>query len=55
MELVYWSLRSFSRRGGDGVKGGIVILALYMFQHIIEHEKSQDPSNISFAVQIYQI
>ena len=27
MELVYWSVRSFSRRGRDWVEGGIDILA----------------------------
>ena len=41
MELVYWSDRSFSRRGGDGVKGikeGNLTLARCKFHFIREHE-----------------
>ena len=41
MELIYWSVRSSNRRGGDGVNrvdGGIVILAYYKFHFIREHD-----------------
>ena len=41
MEIIYWSIRSFSRRGGDGIKvikREIVILACYVFHFIREHE-----------------
>ena len=40
MELIYWSVRSSSRRGGDFVKrvnGGIVILASCVFHFNREH------------------
>ena len=41
MELTYWSVLLFSRRGGKGVNkliGGIVILARRKFYFIGEHE-----------------
>ena len=39
MELIYWSVCSFSRRGWDGVKGvGVVIVARCKFHYIREHE-----------------
>ena len=40
MELIYWSVRLFSRRGGSGAKGvdgGIFILALCEFHFIRKH------------------
>ena len=40
MDIIYWSARSSSRRGVDGVKGvdgGIVILASYKFHFIRVH------------------
>ena len=47
MDIIYWSVRSSSRRG-DGVKGvnekKIVILSSYKFQFIREQD-NQDPSN----------
>ena len=36
--VIYWSFRLSSRRGGDGVKGIIVILARYEFHFIRELE-----------------
>ena len=42
IDLMYWSVRSCSRRGGDGIKvwmGGIVILASSEYHFIRVHEK----------------
>ena len=44
VDLIYWSVRSFSRRKGDGVKG-IVILANFEHHFIIAH-----PSNHKFII-----
>ena len=41
MDLIYWSVRSSSRRGFDAVKGvdeGIIIFARCKFHFIREHE-----------------
>ena len=38
MDIIYWSVHSRSKRGGDRMKwvdGGIVILASYMFYFMI--------------------
>ena len=53
MDLIYWSVCSSSRRGGDWLKGvdwGIVILASCKHHFIKVHENlEQHPiSNISF-------
>ena len=46
MDLINWSVRSSSRRGGDGVKGGVVILASCEYYFIRVHENLlQHPSN----------
>ena len=49
MDLLYWSVRSSSWRGGDGVKGvdgGIVILVSCEHHFIRVHENLvQHPSN----------
>ena len=51
MELAYWSVRASSRRGGDWVKGEIIILARFEFHFITEHE---DPiNNIILNVEMY--
>ena len=42
MELAYWAIRASSRRGGDWVKGEIIILVPLEFHFITEHE---DPIN----------
>ena len=48
MELIYWLVRSSSRRKGDGimgVEGGIITLARCVFLFIREHDKLvKDPS-----------
>ena len=49
MELVYWSVCSFSRRGGDlvkGMDGGMLILARCKIHFVSEHENfGKDTSN----------
>ena len=49
MDLIYWSVRSSSRREGNGVKSlyeGIVILASYEFHFIRVYDYLVlDPSN----------
>ena len=49
MELIYWSVRSSSWVGGDGVEGGIIILSSCEHPFIRVHEVLvQHPSdNIS--------
>ena len=37
-DLIYWSVRSSSRRGGDGIKGVIIILASCKYHFIKVHE-----------------
>ncbi len=49
MGLIYWSVCSFSKRGGDEVKRmdrGIVIITSNMFHFIRVHDNlAYDPSN----------
>ena len=50
MDLIYWSIRSFSRRGWDGIKGVeegvVVILNNYKLRFIRVHDNFvQNPSN----------
>ena len=54
MDLIYWSVRSYSRRGGDGVKG-VNGVSLFYPVAVIPFFKStfKSGNNISFKGIIY--
>ena len=56
MDLINWSVRSSSRRGGDGVKVGVVILASFEFYFSRVNENLlQHPSNYISIIAHYNI
>ena len=56
-DFIYWSIRSPSRMGEDGVEGvdgslgGVIILACCKFHFIREHENLVLPKQISLTVK----
>ena len=55
MDLINWSVRSSSRRGGDGVKGGVVILASFEFYFSRVNENLlQHPCNYISGIRYNQ-